>query len=69
MVAVMTPLRVTEPVRITMRVILPFGEDAMPLVSHGQMRSLHFRIPITTRHPRELSIDMHFVDSRSPQCP
>lgn len=54
----MTPLCVTEPVRITLRVILPFGEDAMPVVSHGQMRSLHVRIPVTTCHPRELSIYM-----------
>lgn len=56
MVVVTTPLCVTEPLRLTMRVILPFGEDAMPIVSHGQIRSLSVHIPITTRHPRKLSI-------------
>lgn len=55
MAATMTPLRVTEPRRMKMRVILPFGEDALQVVGDEQMTSMRARIQIDIFRPHELS--------------
>lgn len=54
----MTPLCVTEPVRMKMRAILPFGEDALQVVGHEQMVSLRARTQINIIHSQEMSIYM-----------